>query len=138
LPPSPTPWVMILGRTLVDGSDDVPNVQALQKDYRLTPLSLWGTESEVPERRDVMQPFDQEKDPLAPWKTLNAALAENPPPAKHELLMKQFATIGIGPGLDVNEQDEVTKTNLVRAAAAGKQLLDENFKSGWSTTVVNG
>jgi hypothetical protein len=32
----------------------------------------------------------------------------------------------------------VTKTNLVRAAAAGKQLLDENFKSGWSTTVVNG
>jgi hypothetical protein len=138
LPPSPTPWVMILGRTLVDGADDVPNVQALQEEYRLTPLSLWGTESEVPERRDVMQPFDQEKDPLAPWKTLNAALAENPPPAKHEQLMKQFAMIGIGPGLDVNEQDEVTKTNLVRAAAAGKQLLDENFMSGWSTTVVNG
>jgi hypothetical protein len=138
LPQSPTPWVFIVGRTLVNGSDDVPNVHKLQEEYRLTPLSLWGTESEVPERRDVLVPFDQEKDPLAPWKTLNAMLAENPPPAEHEQLMKQFATIGIGPGLDVEGQDEVTKKNLVRAAAAGKQLLSENLKSGWSTTTVNG
>jgi hypothetical protein len=138
LPQSPTPWVMILGRTLVNGPDDVPNVRKLQEEYRLTPLSLWGTESEVPERRDVMQPFDQQKDPLAPWKTLNAMLAENPPPPKHDQLMKQFATIGIGPGLNVEDQDEVTKENLVRAAAAGKQLLSENLKSGWSATYVNG
>jgi hypothetical protein len=134
LPMSPTPWVFVAGRTLVDGPEDVANVQELQKEYRLTALSLWGTDSEVPERRDVLQPFDQEKDPLAPWKTLNAMLAENPPPAEHELLMKQFATIGIGPGIDVEEQDEVTKKNLVRTAVVGKQLLDENFKSGWSTT----
>jgi hypothetical protein len=52
--------------------------------------------------------------------------------------MKQFATVGIGPGLDVEDQDEVTKKNLVRAAAVGNQLLNENFKSGWSTTTVNG
>jgi hypothetical protein len=138
LPQSPTPWLLIAGRTLVDGPDDVPNVQALQKEYHLTPLSLWGTDREVPERRDVVQPFDQEKDPLAPWKTLNAVFAENPPPSKHELLIKQFAMIGIGPGLDIEEQDDVAKENLVRAAAAGKQLLDQNFKSGWSTTLING
>jgi len=138
LPQSPTPWVMILGRTLVDGPDDVPNVRKLQEEYRLTPLSLWGTESEVPERRDVMQPFDQQKDPLAPWKTLNAMLAENPPPPNHGQLMKQFATIGIGPGLNVEDQDEVTKENLVRAAAAGRQLIEQNLQSGWSATYVNG
>jgi hypothetical protein len=138
LPQSPTPWVLILGRTLVDGPDDVSNVQALQKEYRLTPLSLWGTDREVPERRDVLHPFDQEKDPLAPWKTLNAVLAENPPRAKHEQLIKQFATIGIGPGLDVEKQDEVTKKNLARTAAAGRKLLNENIQSGWSTTTVNG
>jgi hypothetical protein len=138
LPQSPTPWVLVLGRTLVDGPDDAPNVQKLQEEYRLTSLSLWGTESEVPEHRDVLVPFDQEKDPLAPWKTLNAMLAENPPPAKHEQLMKQFATIGVGPGLDVEEQDEVTKENLMRAAAVGKQLLNANFTSGWSTITLNG
>jgi hypothetical protein len=92
----------------------------------------------VPERRDVLRPFDQEKDPLAPWKTLNAMLAENPPSAEHELPMKQFATIGIGPGLDVEEQDEVTKKNLARTATVGRQLLDQNFNSGWSTTQING
>ena len=43
--------------------------------------------------------------------------------------MKQFAAIGIGPGVDVEEQDEVTKKNLARTAVVGKQLLDENFKS---------
>lgn len=138
LPQSPTPWVFIAGRTLVDGPEDVPNVQALQQEYRLTPLSLWGTDREVPERRDVLRPFDQEKDPLAPWKTLKAMLAENPPSAEHELPMKQFATIGIGPGLDVEEQDEVTKKNLARTATVGRQLLDQNFNSGWSTTQING
>ena len=92
----------------------------------------------MPERRDVLRPFDQEKDPLAPWKTLNAMLAENPPSAEHELPMKQFATIGIGPGLDVEEQDEVTKKNLARTATVGRQLLDQSFNSGWSTTQING
>ncbi len=52
--------------------------------------------------------------------------------------MKQFATIGIGPGLDVEEQDEVTKKNLARTATVGRQLLDQNFNSGWSTTQING
>jgi hypothetical protein len=37
LPQSPTPWVFIAGRTLVDGPEDVPTVQALQQEYRLTP-----------------------------------------------------------------------------------------------------
>ncbi len=35
------PWILILGRTLVDGEDDVPNVQTLQAQYRLTPLSFF-------------------------------------------------------------------------------------------------
>jgi hypothetical protein len=138
LPVSPTPWVFVAGRTLVDGPEDVPNVRALQEEYRLTPLSLWGTDREVAERRDVLEPSDPEGDPLAPWKTLNAMLAENPPPPEHELLMKQFATIGIGPGADVEAQDEGTKEGLARAAAVGRQLLDQNFNSGWSTTQING
>ena len=40
--PSPTPWILVLGRTLVDGQDDLPKVRALQEQYKLTPLSKWG------------------------------------------------------------------------------------------------
>ncbi|WP_189750853.1 DUF1254 domain-containing protein, partial [Streptomyces tendae] len=35
---APTPWVLIVGRTLVEGEEDLPAVHALQRQYRLTPL----------------------------------------------------------------------------------------------------
>ena len=56
-------------------------------------------------------------------RSLNAMLAENPPPAHHALLLDQFARIGIGPGLDVDEQPEVVKRGLLRAASVGMPLL---------------
>jgi Protein of unknown function (DUF1254) len=63
----PTPWVWVLGRTLVDGAADVANVQAVQAQYRLTPLSLWGKPGAVvPERRDVYKPAEVAADPLGP------------------------------------------------------------------------
>lgn len=137
--PSPTPWILCLGRTLVDGPDDVPNVRDLQSHYRLTPLSMWGQpDVSVPERRDVLAPIDVATDPLGPWKTLNAMLAENPPPARHAVLLRQFEGIGIGPGLDVDAQPEVVKNGLTRALGAGVKLLPAQFLSGDWATVVNG
>ena len=73
----------------------------------------------MPERRDVYAPVEPADDPLGPWKTLNAMLAENPPPAHHALVLNQFARIGIGPGLDVEAQPDVVKQGLIRAAAIG-------------------
>lgn len=41
---SPTRYFLILGRTFADGSDaDYAAVNALQAQYKLTPLSAWGT-----------------------------------------------------------------------------------------------
>jgi hypothetical protein len=141
-PSSPTPWILILGRTLVDNFDDLPAVHALQAHYRLTPLSFWGKpESQLPESRDVYKPavaLAGNEDPLGPWKTLNAMLAENPPEAHHEVLLKQFATIGIGPGLDVEQQPEVVKKALQRVLAVGIPLLRQQFMSGVWAKVVNG
>jgi hypothetical protein len=53
-------------------------------------------------------------------------------------LLRQFATIGIGPGLDVDAQPDHVKENLVRALGAGMQLLKQQFLSGSWATVVNG
>ena len=137
--PAPTPWVLVLGRTLVDGTSDLPNVRALQPQYRLTPLSLWDKpEAAVPERREVYAPAEMTADPLGPWKTLNAMLAENPPPPQHALVPRQFARIGVGPGLDVEAQPDVVKHALTRAAAAGMALLQQQFLSGSWATIVNG
>ena len=137
--PAPTPWILIMGRTLVDGDADLANVHVLQAQYRLTPLSLWGKPgAQVHERRDVYTPAEAAQDPLGPWKTLNAMLAENPPPPHHALVLNQFARIGIGPGLDVEAQPDVVKQGLARAAVTGMGLLMQQFLSGEWATLVNG
>jgi hypothetical protein len=136
---APSPWVLVLGRTLVSGPDDVPRVRELQEQYRLTPLSLFGKpDVKVPESRDVLTPIPAEADPLGPWKTLNAMLAENPPPSHHDVLLRQFTQIGIGPGLDVEAQPDVVKRSLIRAAAVGLPLLKQQILSGDWAHLVHG
>ncbi|MFN8483401.1 MAG: DUF1254 domain-containing protein [Anaerolineae bacterium] len=141
-PDSPTPWFCILGRTVVNGVEDLPNVHAIQAQYKLTPLSAWGQpESEIPDRRDVYKPalsLVGSDDPLGPWKTLNAMLAENPPSPHHAVLLQQFAQIGVGPGLDVEQQPQVVKDALMRAAGKGMLLLRQQFMSGEWAIVCNG
>ena len=139
LTPSRTPWAFILGRTLLKGPDDLPAIRAVMAQYQLTPLSLWGKSGvQLPESYDVLRPFDRKTDPLAEWKTMNKTMAENPPPARHELLLKQFKEIGIGPGLDVDKLDEATKRGLARAAADGSNLLDAALRQGARQRNVNG
>ncbi|HEV3263474.1 MAG TPA: DUF1254 domain-containing protein [Gemmataceae bacterium] len=139
LTPSRTPSAFILGRTLLRGPDDLPAIRALMVQYKLTPLSLWGKpDAKVPESHDVFKPFDRKTDPLAGWKTMNKAMTENPPPSRHELLLKQFAQIGIGPRLDVEKLDEATKRGLARAAVDGRKLLDAALRQGARQKNVNG
>ena len=98
-------------------------------------LSAWDTpEASRPQRRDVYAPVPVTEDPLGPWKTLNAMLAENPPPAQHAVLLEQFSGLGVGPGLDVESQPPSVRLGLARAAVAGMTLLKEQFASGdWAT-----
>jgi hypothetical protein len=136
--PAPTPWVLVLGRTAVTGTADLPAARVLQQQYRLTPLSLWGVaDAVVPDRRDVYAP-PPPSDPLAPWKTLNAMLVENPPPPHHGLVLEQVRDIGIGPGLDVEAQPAVVKEALGRAPVAGMALLRQQFISGDWARLDNG
>lgn len=134
---APTPWVLVVGRTAVNGAADLVTARGLQRQYRLTPLSLWGVVGAVvPERRDVYVPAGA-SDPLGPWKTLNAMLGENPPPPHHGVLLEQVRNIGIGPGLDVEAQPDVVKDALARAAATGSTLLRQQFISGAWARLVN-
>jgi hypothetical protein len=137
--PAPTPWILVIGRTRVEGAADALNVQALQRKYKLTPLSRWGKQrAKAPKRHDVPKPITAEQHPLGPWLTLNAMLAENPPSAQHDVLLKQFVRLGIGPGLDVTAAPEPVRQSLIRAGATGTALLKEQFLGTSWATVVNG
>lgn len=132
LPASRTRYAIIFGRTLVYGPEDLPAVRKLQAQYRLTPLSHWGKEAAAPStaERNVWAPYDMKTDPLAAFKTMNRAMAENPPNEGHASMVKSFAGIGIGPGLDVETMDAATKRGLARAQVDGMKVLRGAIASG--------
>ena len=138
LPPSLTPTVLIFARTLIDGPADAKTVNALQDQFTLIPLSLWGKKDAVlPTSRDVWKPFDPNRDPLAEWRTMNRAMTENPPEARLAKLVELFARVGVGTGQDVDEKDDATKRGLARAAVDGRQLIKDAIDSGRLGTRVN-
>jgi hypothetical protein len=138
LPTSRTPWVLVLGRTLINGKEDAPAVNALQDQYSLIQLSYWGKkDAKLPETRNVWKPFDPKTDPLAEWKTMNKAMTENPPEARLAKLVALFATIGIGPGQDVDKLDDASKQGLAQAAVDGRKLLNQVIRSGLLGKRVN-
>jgi hypothetical protein len=138
---SRTPGVLMFGRTFVAGPEDVGAVNKLQQQYTIVPLSLWHkADTPLPENRDVLKPFDESADPLADWKTINAAMDENPPPRKDAQLMRLFATVGIGPGQTARFEklDEQTKRGLERAAIEGRRLVAAMTTQGVSAKLING
>jgi hypothetical protein len=122
---SRTPYVLIIGRTLVYDADDLPNVHAIQAQYNLTPLSYWGTPDVPPDNRNVWAP-DNSTDGLAVWRTMNRAMTENPPNVPSQQgLVDYFAQIGVGPTNDVDKMDDLTKAALRLAATNGWIMLNQ-------------
>ena len=134
-----TPWILLLGRTMVDGQQDMPNVAQLQKHFRLTPLSYWGKPVDtLPESRDVWAPYKAKLDPLASWRTINRAMTENPPPESEASLLKFLAQVHIGPGQDLDALDDDSKRGLARAARDGHAMAGRARSDLPGGTKVNG
>lgn len=128
---SPTSMVIVGGRTLVDGPEDLDAVHQLQDQYKLTPLSVWLDEDATPpEPRLAWELYDAESDPLADWKTINRSMTEVLPREAEAPVYEQFQQIGIGPNMDVEAVDEATKRGLVRALDTGKKLLTGMAQGG--------
>lgn len=139
LEPSPTNSVLIIGRTAVNGAEDIQATNLAQDSYKLTPLSQWGSSKAViPENRNVFKPFDTKNDPLADWKTMNQAMTENPPLQQHAVLLDMFKNIGVGPGMDVRKTDAATQKGLARAAKDGFKMLQNILASGAGAPKING
>lgn len=138
LPPSPTHGVIIFGRMLIDGPEDLPRAHALQDALRLTPLSQWNNPKATVATPGAWKVVDEKADPLGFWKNLSRAWGEDPPQARHSNLLAQFKRIGVGPGLNVEQQDEATKRGLARAVVDGRKLLQHFNLSGGALPQKNG
>ena len=77
--PSPTPWVLVLGRTLVDGGADLPGRPRAAGSSSASPRSTAGGArmAAAPGRATCMPRRLWPRTRSGPWKTLNAMLGES-------------------------------------------------------------
>ncbi len=140
---APTPWFLILGRTLVMNNEDFPAVSKLIHQFRLATLSDFENQLDRRPPAPPLTPVPHYKnDRLALlkefWPIANAAMTANPPPAVDDRLMRFFSDIEVGPGRDLTRLSEGMQRGLDRAAMRGLMLLPEVNQTSYGTKLVNG
>jgi hypothetical protein len=105
---SPTNSAWIIGRTQTNGPEDYPVVNALQAQYKLTPLSAFG-KSYTPPPGIVNPDVDMKSSPFSQLKSMDYAtflntlahlLEASPPPAADAAVLRKLAVIDVVPGQD--------------------------------------
>jgi hypothetical protein len=146
---APTNMVWLLGRTIVSGPSDIPNVQAIQRQYSLTRLAARPTASDNPEPlMPTGPPFPKpDKMPgLQFFQILGETLVRNPPPSSEQALVSQYEKIGISrtTGFDPTRLDPATAAGLARAIPAARAIIKQNGASfakpvnGWQMLLQGG
>lgn len=136
---SPTDMVWIIGRTYSNGTPkDLSAVQAIQKQYALTPLSAWGKPYTPPKNVAVNSKLDTKTPPRDQVNKMNAAtyfkqlallLKANPPAAEDKAMVETLNRLGIKPGeaFDINTLPEPVKKGLERSVIAGLKQITDNI-----------
>lgn len=139
---SPTTLVWIIGRTLVDGDKDLPNVATIQQQYQIqmlppvvdpTPIKQrWNLQAK-PSKMPVKQVDELD------WKTYFTwaaqLVADNPPPAADNVLTSQFSLLGLSASAAFSAEHltPAMQAGLERGYAAGRQIIKaEAMKIGSS------
>ncbi|HEU4388878.1 MAG TPA: DUF1254 domain-containing protein [Blastocatellia bacterium] len=135
---SPTNTVWIIGRTQTNGPSDYENVRAIQRGYKLAPLSMWekGTVG-APERltppADRRTPPEQvaAMDAATFFKVFASLLKETSPHPVDAPLLEQLKSIGIEAGKDFDIA-RLTSRNaeaLERAVKDARAMIAERARS---------
>jgi len=143
---APTRFVWVNGQMQANGPRDYAAVNALQKQYKLTPLSAWGKSYEPPAEVPVAAGVDAKTAPLVQVQKMDAGayfgrlarlMKDNPPAAADGAMVEKLKTLGIEPGkeFDINKIDPDTQKGLQRAMGAFEKLQEGVKKlkteNGW-------
>jgi hypothetical protein len=133
---SPTPWVWLLVRTLVDDAADLPAANAVQDA-----IKLYGSPGPArplpPEYATRDAPWDQY------FTSVQRLIVENPPPAVDAPFFPQIASLGIGPrgGFDAAQhagRERVIQEGIsIARGAATQQGAWGPIRGGWSYPQTN-
>ena len=142
---APTPYVWIIGRTKTDGPADYDAVRAIQKGYKITPLSAWGkppvaVKASIDPSVDVKTPPKTQVDTMQGTKFFAYAaelLKLHPPHITDQPIIARMRRIGIEPGksFDSAKLDAATRKAIDDAPAAAQKLMA--WKTPTLARVVN-
>jgi hypothetical protein len=154
---APTNRVWIIGRTFFVDETDLPNVHALQNEYRLYPLSSWSKASRAETNPGLDLNTSQEiyksvinrvsqMETEDFFQSMTTLMQKNPPPATESVLLHVFERIGIDTKRGFNSQslDSVTRRGLERAGQRARQLSTINWSevgkpnTGWTMNLKLG
>lgn len=143
---SPTRFVWVNGQMQANGPNDYEVVNALQKQYKLTPLSSWGQPYMPPSEVPIAAGVDtktptldqvQKMDAAAYFGRLARLIQDNPPAAADTAMIEKLKDIGIERehAFDITKVDPNIAQGLQRAMAAF-ELLEKGVKklkteNGW-------
>jgi hypothetical protein len=137
--PTATAW--LIGRTQVNGPDDLAAVHALQDRIVLAPASAWNSGAMTPLTGATMGAGTPPPKVVAGmdgrtfFDRMCAVLAANPAAAADDTVMKRFASIGVRPGGSVDGQPAAA---LDQGIAAAQKRLQEYHdpaaknENGWT------
>src|SRR6266540_3869695 len=106
---SPTRFVWVNGQMQANGPQDYVVVNALQKQYKLTPLSAWGQPYAPPAEVPVAAGVDAKTPPLVQVQKMDAGayfgrlarlMKDNPPAPADAPMVEKLKTLGIEAGKD--------------------------------------
>ncbi|MGL6074844.1 MAG: DUF1254 domain-containing protein [Fimbriiglobus sp.] len=141
---SPTNDVWLIGRTLVDGPADLPNVAAIQEGYRLTPFAIYGQPYTPPTLPRLTPATTLEvarsrlpAEGLAFFQQMGRQLKENPHDLAAEPLVDSFETIGLSVenGFQPDSLPAETLAGMVAGVELGDQLVREIVARGAESAV---
>jgi hypothetical protein len=143
---SPTRWVWVNGQMQANGPSDYDAVNALQHQYKLTPLSAWGNPYAPPESVLPSSKLDVKAPPLTQVQQMDAntffgrlarLMKDNPPASADAPTVEKLRKLGIEPGkgFDIAKLDSGTAKGLQRAmstfAILQKAIKKLKTVNGW-------
>jgi hypothetical protein len=140
--PCETAFATALARTAVFGPEDVPNVAAIQAQYRVTPLSEFaGSEPPPAAAAPQLPPYNPEQARSADFVALLNAflpyLGQHPSEAE---LWQRFAAIGVGADFDLESLDPEIRAAMEEGVATAIEKIETeganlgSRKNGWMLT----
>jgi len=126
--------IWVIGSTQLKGKKDLANVNRIQDGYTLTPLSKYGTSYHLPRPAHSKTKVKNYQVPtgLQFFDVLGKLLKQFPPPAADRPLLRELATVGIGPGMQPSRNSKLnadTLAGLRAAVAAGPAQIQADAKT---------